>query len=795
METLPQPLHTAARLATAMIAMAAMLTSAKAGTLYLTTNDASGKSSFDKWDVSAATPGDAPSAENDYVIDGNRRIRVIYNRTFGGNTITFGEGAQTADQGGLVVSRGDSLADHSIGFGNNGAILQNGYFTPWENNRTPKITAAGPITVTAPESNPFRIAAAEVTSSSINTNNKWTIQAPIKGSSGTALMLSAGGKRNNAVLAPAAADTFTITGSMADFFGKLIISGGLAGSAREAVPVSALFESVKMGGTTVVQKGAQIKARYTDRTYTTAGLELQAGSILLANNKVAESKCGKIAVTESLTVEKGAIVKLANHPNPGSGFDAYKWVVLTLPAEKGTIPLDKIEFPDLNDFPPCEVRTNLVDGVWQLEIHKKAHDVLKTNDDSDTNISKALPSALTNAASWVEGEAPEEGRMYVAVNGAGGLANNEWPVVRTPYYTNTATPFVFEGDCLAIGQGGRILPCTRDVEFPFLYLSQNVTFPLSLASVPSYLRGRIYLRASSDSYPQRFQAYMKGLNTVEAEVSGAGTLFVTGRSGSGNPYGDVEFTALNTNYTGRIKVCAEVNNVTAGADDYKHERVFITDARNLGGPLDAFKANALELADYSVLEARKDVDMNVANRGITVTGNAAFAAPENVTLAISNDITWNGAVRKIGAGTLALNGAARVESGATATLAVEAGCLRVGSKNALSGVTVTFADGAALLVDHAATGDVATLGAVDLSDEPFGGKLPVAFVLPKEGKPNYNLAVCTVKDAATADALIPSIEPVPVKGCNVTFTKSPNADGTVTVLASVKAAGLMIVIR
>ncbi|MBQ7235308.1 MAG: hypothetical protein IJS36_07865, partial [Kiritimatiellae bacterium] len=396
------------------------------------------------------------------------------------------------------------------------------------------------------------------------------------------------------------------------------------------------------------------------------------------------------------------------------------------------------------------------------------------------------------AASWVGGEVPEKGRMYVAVNGVGGL--DEWPVVRTPYYTNTATPFVFEGDCLAIGQGGRILPCTRDVEFPLLYLSQNVTFPLSLANVPSYLRGSIYLRASSDSYPQRFQAYMRGLNTVAAEVSGAGTLFVTGRSGSGNPYGDVEFTALNTNYTGRIKVCAEVNNVAASADDYKHERVFITDARNLGGPLDEFKADALELADYSVLEARNDVDMNVANRGITVTGNAAFAAPENVTLAISNVITWNGAVRKTGDGTLALNGAARVESGATATLAVEEGCLRVGSTNALSGVSVTFADGAALLVDPDAKDDVATLGAVDLSDAPFSGKLPVAFVLPAEGKPNYsNLAVCTVKDAATAAAL--TVTSVPVKGCNVTFTTRPNDDGTVTVLASVKAAGLMIVIR
>ena len=159
---------------------------------------------------------------------------------------------------------------------------------------------------------------------------------------------------------------------------------------------------------------------------------------------------------------------------------------------------------------------------------------------------------------------------------------------------------------------------------------------MSLASVPSHLRGKIHLRASSDNYPQRFQIYMRGLNTIEAEIDGTGTMFITGRSGSGNPYGDIEFTALNTNFTGRIKVLAEVSNVTASTNDYAHERLFVSDALNLGGPLESFKSDALELADYSVLEARGDVTLDVANRGVTVTDNAGFAVPEGNTLAIAN---------------------------------------------------------------------------------------------------------------------------------------------------------------
>ena len=817
---------TAAVLASALALQTAAPLVATGETLYLTANDQGNHSSFDHWDYeTAGSSAPAPSTENDYVVDNNKYIRVVYNRTFGGNSIRFGTGTAASNQGGLVVKRADSSVDHQIGFKNNGAILQNGYFTTYENNRAPRIISAGPLTVTAPESNPFRIAAAEVdtrvTATSFNTNNAWSIEAPIKGDAGTALMLCAGGVRGSLVI-PASTNSFTIRGSMAEFYGKLIVSGGLAGSAREAVPVNALFfkggdvvggsivvendatatfESLAVNGSVVVQSGAKVMMRYTDRTLTTAGLELQADSILLVNNKVGESKCGKIAVTESLTVEKGAIVRLETHPYSGSNFDPYDWVVLTLPADKGTIPLENFECPDVDGMPPCTLSTNLVDGVWQLVIHKDAHDVLMANDDNDTTISHALPSACTNATSWKSGNAPAPGKMYVAGNGVGGLSSTTYPIIRTPYYPKTATEFVFAGDTLALGERSLVLPCSKDVTFPRLVLSNNSTYVLSLASVPSYLRGTLYLRTSNDNSSQKIQAYMRGLNTVAAEVSGPGTLFVMGRSGSGNPYGDIEFTALNTNFTGRIKVLANVNNVTAGTDSYKHERVFVTDARNLGGALDEFRADALELADYSVLEARNDVDLNVANRGVKVTGNAGFAAPEDVTLAISNDITWNGTARKTGAGTLALGGAPLIASGANAALEVKEGVLKALSTNALNGVAVTFDDGAYLLVDPATTDtDLARFGAVNLVAHPFGGKLPVAFDLPEGAGSDYaasNIAVCTVANDATAGALAVSAAANTRKmhGLGATYSKRANNDGTVTVLASIAPQAFVLVLR
>ena len=104
------------------------MTAVHAATLTLTTGDGSGKSSFDKWDASAATPGDAPSTDNAYVVKNGKYIRVRYDRSFNGNSISFGEVGGTA--GDLVIQRADAQAGHNINFANDGAYLNNGHFRP-----------------------------------------------------------------------------------------------------------------------------------------------------------------------------------------------------------------------------------------------------------------------------------------------------------------------------------------------------------------------------------------------------------------------------------------------------------------------------------------------------------------------------------------------------------------------------------------------------------------------------------------------------------------------------------------
>ena len=749
---------------------------ASGATLTLTTSDASGKSSFDTWNISGGGT-ESPSSDNDYVVKNGKYIRIQWSRTFGGNSLSFGEVGSSA--GALIIQRGDSNAGHSIGFGNNGAILNRGYFTIWSQNRTPTLINEGPLVVKAPESEPFRIQLGD----GQNTNNAMTISARVQGDAGTALMLCAGTKPQT--------DSFTLLGDISAFKGQLIVAGGREQGNRNFFPVRAVLSGA-LGGTLVVQPDAAIRTRYTDTVFTTAELSLEEDAVLVATCNNSGTSCGKIVVTERLSVAQGgAIVKLLNEPywTTTNGFDE---VVLTLPQEKGTIPLERFKLSIAEEKTLLNLATNLVDGIWQLVVHKEPHDLLSVNDSASASLNAGILSCCTNAASWYSGETPHAGRMYMANKGSGGLA--DYPIVRTPYYVSE--PYVFAGDALVLGNGSRLLLCSRDTTFGLLALNANVTVPLALNGVPTFLRGTIRLRGSSETYPQVFQAYFQGLNTIAAEVVGPGTLHVTGRSGSGKPYGDIEFTALNTNFTGRIKVCSKVNNQAASEDSYRHERVFVTDARNLGGPLAAFKADALELADYSVLQPRNDVDLNVANRGVTITDNACFAVPEGVTLAVSNDITYNGELKKTGAGVLSLNGRARA-GGSAASLKVAEGFLSVGSTNALDGVEVTFADGAYLLVNPKADGDVAACGAVDMSSAPFGGALPVAFLLPEPGEDDtcfYNaVAVCTVANQAAADSL--AVTAKRIDGFRTTFSRRPNADGTVTILATVGPDGLSIIIR
>lgn len=786
-------------LATLLFALAA--TSAYGAELHLTASDTEsgyGKTSFSIWNIKGGGT-EAPTSANDYVVDGGFTMRFPSGSYPSGGWVWPGKslriGTVGGSQGILVITRN---ANSTHTFSNGGLILAKGRIQPWVGNYTQTFT--GTITVTAPESAPFDVM---LNDTADHPNQTFAIAGTLKGAAGTALRVYS----NTAYPA-----TFKLTTTPTAFAGTVIVGNG---DASKVVTCSTDYNKEMPGGFRITT-GSTLTSLQNGKNWKVGFLELQSGASFLPPDKGTRWTVGDLTlasgstfrvridgtavstltVTNSLDVAPGAILEIFGAPGEGDT-SAGEWAVMTLPQDKGTIPLGNFALSGVNAFPGSlipqySLSTNAASGKWQLLLRKTAHDYLAVNDSGSATLSDGDSSACTNGVSWTTGEVPQQGRIYVAQKDKGNLT--AWPVIRTPYQSE---PYAFPGDALCLANGSQMVFCGRDTTFPLLSIGANTTLQLGVAGVPAFLRGKVSTVGGSDTYPQRFQAYQSGLTTVEAEIAGNGTIWICGRSGSGAPYGDIEFTAINTNFMGKIKACAGgVANVAASADNHKHERVFVADARNLGGPLDAFRADALELADYSVLEARNDVDMNVANRGVTITGNAGFAAPRNVTLAISNDITWNGVASKTGAGTLALGGAPHIASGVTAALSVEEGFLQVRSTNAVDGVSVSFADGAYLLVDPAATGDVATYGAVDLSATPFGGTLPVALDFPggaPEGEATLTFAVATVADAARAKSLTASARKIP--GRSVEFSTRANADGTATILASVRKNAFMLIIR
>ena len=183
-------------------------------------------------------------------------------------------------------------------------------------------------------------------------------------------------------------------------------------------------------------------------------------------------------------------------------------------------------------------------------------------------------------------------------------------------------------------------------------------------------------------------------------------------------------------------------------------RLHFGKASQLGGAMEAFVFNALELRNYSLLRPRHSVVLEATNRGIYVNGNGGFLVDMDVTnttqpveLTVNEPIRVNGTLYKQGAGTLTLGSVVTFGADGAETAAdfiVRAGTVKLLPGAQVRGLNCTFADGTKLSLDPAATegfcGNFAVEGslAVSLSAQPKGKG--VSFKVP----------ICTVP-AGTAD--------------------------------------------
>lgn len=303
--------------------------------------------------------------------------------------------------------------------------------------------------------------------------------------------------------------------------------------------------------------------------------------------------------------------------------------------------------------------------------------------------------------------------------------------------------------------------------------------------------------------------YGSGLEMIAATLSGGGDLvlksFPNAGAASTND-GWHEITGTNTEWTGTLKVTQAyekkkyaTQGIVTPNWDY-HNRLIISDGRNLGGTRDTFAANALTVEHYAQLLIRDDVTLaSDLNRGVTLCdakepGDVArFWQPDGKTLTVNQPIVLNGTLVKEGAGTLVLGGNG-ITAAAGSKIVITNGCLKVTNAAAADGVALDFCGSAPLLVVPGATAETALRMVKDgssITASTQTGNIPIRLDIPERGADRvFEGVICTATRGNLRFGLARRrgyVMSVAVAG--------PDANGVYTYKAKAERMGLTLMVR
>ena len=773
-----------------LLFVAVVASSAMGDTLYMTASDGNGESSFTTWKVSGGGTS-APTAANEYIDEGyNLRAPSQYDAVFNGKSLTLGSYAN--DKNGVLI--GYNRATQKITFANDGLFAEQGRLTAWSGAH--EYTYSGTITVKSPLGCPFCIEIADAASHLANTN---VLAATFKGEADTELAIvnNVANPDGYAILLPAADSSFagTLTLGKVDY-----------GRNQRLYPVRVEYRNqITWPGTIHVKGESELIPRYSSAKWTLGKLVLDSGSTL--HTKLAGEDTSTITLVNSLVTEYPvSLTTPSSRTSTSSTLKSTVWSVLTLPTDKGdlgdnvgdfVLATQPSLFPDSLPAVFLRVSTNEAKTVASLDLVQRQIVRLTANNPLSAWRATGFETAVTNAASWSDGAVPHADADYVVDS-----ADVKSLCLPPQELVEEGGRYEFPGASITLGSQGNVnlYAAAATTRIPVLRMHADARFWPSCfdGSAPVVLEGDAIHLLATGGGTSYFRIYGNRIYTVKAPLSGAGRLTVFNNSSSGNPRATIVFDADNTAFTGRIRLAA-------AAKDGVYNTLLVQKGSDVGGALDSFAHDALELCNGSVLAVTNDVALSAENRGVAVgAGGAVVDVADGATLSLANPVTFaaGAALAKKGAGTLALGGAMLAPggaaplagSGSAGSLSVEEGFLQALATNAVDGVSVSFAGGAYLLVDMEAAGDVAKFGAVDMSDAPFGGSLPVAFdlpALPASGEYDFeNIAVATVKSASVARSL--AVSNRRIRRHSVKFSIRENADGSATILASIKSKGFVL---
>ena len=551
-----------------------------------------------------------------------------------------------------------------------------------------------------------------------------------------------------------------------------------------------LISAGDIGGTVLMRRRTILEPDTAQSDMTVANLTLDAEAILALNYDKTSGKSAVITVTNTLTISRPVQV-IAAHALGTSIAHADAFDVPLLKAPRG-VTLNAADFT-IHDYngttPPAtydafnhvdfHVETD-VDGLSTLYVRKYPRIHLTMTDGfNEKRVSLARENNTSNG--WSNVLYPDPANDYYVDSGR---------ALRTPTGSNT-----FAGHALTMGGNALLTGRGRLVGVADLRLiggiiltdyatgdlgdGANALNPFAGSGTLRYT-GRIRLRNNGftgGSEKVEVKMSVGRYIRIESEISGRGRIDVHGyweNQKLAKQVGWVELAGLNTNWLGCTRVWCDTKVDSATDVDMpsmvNFPKFVITDPRNLGGSFTNFVYNALQLECYAQLWPRSTMTLDDASRGIYVNGTGRFLV-SNVTFTVKERITYNGELIKEGPGRLRLGGSLDPlfsASGATTPTAnknkftVMGGELEPLNACVFNGVAMTFSNDTAVVLSPQpnTTAGVGLYGILNLNggsiSVPEGTvkvKIENGNGMAKPPSKDFLLPLCTVADAATAEAL------------------------------------------
>ena len=364
---------------------------------------------------------------------------------------------------------------------------------------------------------------------------------------------------------------------------------------------------------------------------------------------------------------------------------------------------------------------------------------------------------------------------------------------------------------------------TRNTTFPKLMVAAVSLDSNNGAIVTSNPSNNIYateIRVRAGTLTN-LRPYGGAVFNVYAPFTGGGILQSLNRgtakpSGVNTNFGGSELNLMQASpdFTGKIRTWKYANGSYPSSVD-ESTKLGIAVPLALGGPLDAFRYDALELSYFSCLRPLASMTLDTANRGIFVNWYGRFLVESNLVFHVNEHLTMGGTLEKIGAGTVWLGAPAAPQftsaqladppsaAGADGTNLVRVleGALGATTTNAVDGLALDFGAEGRLAVDPAATGAVAAYGLYNAKGTVTfaGDALGVAISPPADDVAVATVGVLTVPTAqasAFLDGDTPRFAASRVSGFRTRFTHEADAEtGLTTFKVTVARAGLTIIFR